>query len=66
MHAFCVIAVFIVDVLHEKNKSIEKVMKDKMPIVIRWGVYIVLTLLLILVMIRNYGQAASTFIYENF
>lgn len=63
---FCVIAVFIVDVLHEKNKSIEKVMKDKIPIVIRWGVYIVLTLLLILVMIRNYGQAASTFIYENF
>lgn len=63
---FCVIAVFLVDVLHEKNRSIEKIMKDKVPIVIRWTVYIILTLLLVLVIIRNYGQAATTFIYETF
>ncbi len=61
-----IIAVFLVDVLHEKKISIAKIMKDKVPIVIRWSLYIALTLLLILVIIRNYGLAASTFIYATF
>lgn len=58
--------VFLVDLLHEKKISLEDVAARKIPIVIRWTIYIVLTLLILFVLVQNYGQAASTFIYERF
>lgn len=61
-----IIVVFAVDFIHERKISIENVMAEKLPVVARWTVYVALTLLLIFVAVRNYGQAASTFIYERF
>ena len=61
-----IIAVFAVDFIHERKISIEQVMTDKLPVAARWTVYVAFTLLLLFVAVRNYGQAASTFIYESF
>lgn len=61
-----IIVVFAVDFIHEGKISIENVMADKLPAVARWAVYVAFTLLLLFVAVRNYGQAASTFIYEKF
>lgn len=61
-----IIAVFAVDFIHERKISIENVMADKLPAVARWAVYVAFALLLLFVTVRNYGQAASTFIYERF
>ena len=61
-----IIVVFAVDYIHERKISIENVMAGKMPTVARWAVYITFALLLLFVAVRNYGQAASTFIYERF
>ena len=61
-----IIAVFAVDFIHERKISIEDIMADKMPAVARWAVYVAFALLLLFVTVRNYGQAASTFIYERF
>lgn len=63
---FGIIVVFAVDFIHERKISIENLMADKLPIVARWAVYVVFTLLLLFIAVRNYGQAASTFIYEKF
>lgn len=57
--------VFFVDFLHERKLSIED-LAHRINIVVRWALYIVLTMLLLLMIVRDYGQAASTFIYENF
>lgn len=61
-----IVLVFLIDFLHEKNIIIDRVAKCKVNIVIRWTVYVALTLLILLVVVRNYGQAASTFIYARF
>lgn len=58
--------VILIDFLHEKNLSVEKIMEKNMPIILRWILYIILTLLILFVIVRFYGQAASTFIYEKF
>ena len=58
--------VFFVDFLHEKKISIERMAADRVNIVFRWVLYVVLTLLLLFVIVSNYGQTASTFIYERF
>lgn len=58
--------VFLVDLLHEKRISIEEFAALKIPLVIRWMVYIVLTLGILLVTVREYGQGASNFIYTKF
>lgn len=58
--------VFVVDFLHEKNISIESFTVRKVHVAVRWTLYVVLTLFLLLVMVQDYGQAASTFIYANF
>lgn len=55
----------LVDFLHERKLSIEAAM-GRIHIVFRWTLYIALTVLILLAMVRNYGQAASTFIYEKF
>ena len=62
----CICIVFIVDLLHEKKISIEAVAARKIPMIVRWVVYIALTLLILFVVVHNYGLAASTFIYERF
>ena len=63
---FLAIAVaFLIDMLHEKQKYVEEISLC-IPTIIRWGIYIVLTLLILYVSLRDYGQAASTFIYERF
>lgn len=62
----CIGIVFLVDLFHEKKIYPEEVAARKIPIVIRWTIYIVLTLLILFVLVHNYGQAAATFIYERF
>ncbi len=61
-----IIAVFLVDFLHEKKISIEETVMGRLNTVVRWMLYVLLTMLLLTMIVRNYGQAASTFIYENF
>lgn len=58
--------VFFVDLLHEKEIYLKDIAMYKIPIVIRWTMYIALTLLLLFVVVYNFGQAGSTFIYERF
>ena len=58
--------VFFVDLLHEKRLSIEDFAARRVPFVARWAVYIVLTLVILLVTVREYGQGASNFIYTRF
>lgn len=59
-------AVFLVDFLHERKLWLEEFTARRVNIVVRWTAYLTLTLLLLLVIVRNYGQAASTFIYTRF
>lgn len=58
--------VFLVDLLHEKKISIEDFAARKIPLAVRWAVYIALTLGILLVTVREYGQGASNFIYTRF
>lgn len=60
------VLVFLVDWLHEKRVRIESITARSVPVVVRWTAYVALTLLILLVVVRNYGQAASTFIYARF
>lgn len=59
-------AVFFTDFLHARKISIEAVAVRGLHVTVRWALYIAVTMLLLLVIVRNYGQAASTFIYESF
>lgn len=61
-----IILVILVDFLHEKKLSIEELAARKLPTVVRWALYIALTMGLLLVILREYGQAASNFIYTRF
>lgn len=61
-----IVIVFFVDFLHERKFSIENFTLLKINGAVRWTLYVALTLLLLLVIVRDYGQAASTFIYANF
>lgn len=58
--------VFLVDFLHERKISIEDIATCKMPLAVRWGGYIALTMGILLAAIREYGQGASNFIYTRF
>lgn len=58
--------IFMVDLIHEKKLSIERFAVSKLNIVVRWTLYIALTLLILLIAVQNYGQSASTFIYTRF
>ncbi len=58
--------VFLIDFLHEKHLSLEDFTLRKVPIVFRWILYIALTMLIIWVLVYDFGQSASTFIYERF
>lgn len=60
------IIVFLIDFLHERKFSIEAFTMNRVHLAVRWTMYIGITLFLLLVIVRNYGQAASTFIYANF
>lgn len=61
-----IVLVFLVDFLHEKKLSLEELAARKLPAAARWALYIALTLGLLLVILREYGQAASNFIYTRF
>lgn len=63
---FGIVIVFFIDFLHEKKVSIEQFTARSVNIAIRWSAYVAITLLLLWVIVRNYGQAASTFIYARF
>lgn len=58
--------VFLVDFLHERKISIEYIAVRKMPLAVRWGFYIVLTMAVLLAAVRGYGQGAANFIYTRF
>lgn len=61
-----IVFVFLIDIIHEKKLSVEKAVIGRLPVVVRWLLYVVLTLLILFVCICCYGQTASTFIYEKF
>lgn len=61
-----IVFVCSVDLLHEKKISIEYIAMHRINIVVRWLAYIGFTLFILFVAVRNYGQAASTFIYTRF
>lgn len=58
--------VFLADLLHEKKISIEAFATRKLPLAVRWGAYIILTLGILTVAVHEYGRNAATFIYANF
>ena len=61
-----ILGVFLVDFLHERKLSLAEFSARRVNVVVRWGTYIALTLLILLTVVQNYGQAASTFLYERF
>lgn len=61
-----IVLMFLVDFLHEKKISIERYAARRLPSGVRWAAYIVLTLGILLVVAREYGQGASNFIYTRF
>lgn len=61
-----IIIVVMIDLIHEKKRTVEKFIMEKFNTGIRWAFYIALTLILLFVIVRCYGQAASTFIYGKF
>ena len=61
-----ILGVFLVDFLHERKLSLAEFSARRVNVVVRWGAYIALTLLILLTVVQNYGQAASTFLYERF
>lgn len=62
---FEIIVLFLVDVLHEKKISIVAWL-NKQNIGFRWGIYLVVALLVLLGVIYNYGMNPSVFIYSQF
>lgn len=61
-----ILVVFLVDLLHEKKISVARILARRTNVLIRWTAYAGLTLLILLAVVQNYGQAASTFLYEKF
>ncbi len=61
-----IVLVFFVDFLHERRISIEGFAARRIPPVVRWTAYIVLTLGILLVTLREFGQGAASFIYTRF
>lgn len=57
---------FLVDFAHEKKVQIAQAAQQKVCIVFRWTGYVILTLLILYVIVYNYGQSAATFIYTRF
>lgn len=57
---------FLSDALHEKKVYMEEYAMRRVNVILRWILYIFVALLLLLTVVRNYGQSASTFIYEKF
>lgn len=60
-----VLIAFVVELIHEKNITIEALMAP-MPLFIRWMFYSVITIIVILVYIRTYGTGGASFIYAGF
>ncbi len=59
-------AVFVVDLLHERQVSVRSWAESRLPLAVRWTAYVALTLLILFVVVKNYGLAAATFIYARF
>lgn len=57
---------FCVDFLHERKLSVENLAMGRLHTAVRWTLYLALTVFLLLTIVQNYGQTASTFIYEKF
>ena len=61
------IAIFIVfEVLHEKGLYLEKILQEKKYLILRWTMYIFITLFIITIILRGYGESATNFIYADF
>ena len=60
-----ILAVFIIDLLREKQFDIIE-MLNKLAIPVRWSLYMMLVLTLIIGFIYNFGLDSSTFIYAQF
>ena len=59
------IPMLIVDIAHEKNISIRRFL-EKQPIGFRWTCYIVVSTVVLIFWLRNWGYEASTFLYAQF
>ena len=62
---FELLLLLLVDICHEKNIRVLKWL-DTQDKWFRWGIYVVMSLFIVIGMIRDYGADASTFIYANF
>ena len=60
-----VVLLFVVDILHEKKINVLDWL-DLQAKWFRWTIYVSMSLFIIIGMIRDYGESASTFIYANF
>ncbi len=61
----CILAVFVLDLLREARYPVAEKIAG-LPGLIRWALYLGLVLFLLIVSVRYYGEAASTFIYARF
>ncbi len=61
----CIGAVFVLDLLRESRYPVAEKIAG-LPGLIRWAIYLGLVLFLLIVSVRYYGEAASTFIYARF
>ncbi len=61
----CILAVFVLDLLRETGYPVASKIAG-LPGLVRWALYLGLVLFLLIVSVRYYGEAASTFIYARF
>lgn len=57
--------IIAVDTLHEKNISIS-IWLEKQNLLFRWGLYLLIAIVILVGAIYNYGMGASSFIYTQF
>ena len=60
-----IVILFVLDLLRKKNNDMIKLLENK-PIIIRWSIYLFLTIVVMIGALYNFGLDSSTFIYAQF
>ena len=60
-----VVILILIDILHERKFSFCEFSK-KIPAILRFGIYVLYGLFIVLLMVKNYGLEANSFIYAGF
>lgn len=60
-----VVILWIVDIIHNKNMTISGILSTK-KIYVRWSVYMLLIVCILIGVVYDYGSNAATFIYAQF